>query len=226
MKIVWKQDWLTYLILAYGVLLTGVLVDKFIFDFLLDPTDDWWRFWYLFTYQTNLMVAAWSILYGLGKLFQWQAILDWITKKIVVIIITVNTLIVFFIVFFVLNPVLEGRWNPVSSLSELLTHNLSTVLMVMAFIMIPGQGSLKNKDAITVLVYPFVYFIIHTFVGLNVNFKSGEPAFNYGFINPGNYQNILIFVAIFIALVAIFGAIGFGLIKLKQKQDKKLVANR
>lgn len=226
MKIVWKQDWLTYLILAYGVLLTGVLVDKFIFDFLLDPTDDWWRFWYLFTYQTNIMVAAWSMLYGLSKLFQWQDILSWITKKIVVIIITVNTLIVFFIVFFVLNPVLEGRWNPVSSLSELLTHNLSTVLMVMAFIMIPGQGSLKNKDAITVLVYPFVYFIIHTFVGLNVNFKSGDPAFNYGFINPGNYQNILIFVAIFIALVAIFGAIGFGLIKIKQKQDKKLVANR
>jgi heme/copper-type cytochrome/quinol oxidase subunit 4 len=224
MKINLKQDWFTYVVLAYGLLLTGLLIDKFIFDFLLDVTDDWWRFWYLFTYQTNIMVAAWSVTYGLGKLLGWQRALDWITKKIVVIIITVNTLIVFFIVFFVLNPVLEGEWNPFSSLSELLTHNLSTVLMVAAFVIVPGNGTLKNRDAITVLIYPFIYFIIHTFVGLNVNFKSGEPAFNYNFINPGNYANIMVFVGIFIALVAVFGAIGFGLIKLKQAQQTKVKA--
>jgi hypothetical protein len=226
MKISLKQHWFTYLILGYGLLLTGVLIDKFIFDFLLDQSDDWWRFWYLFTYQTNIMVAAWSVLYGLGKLFNWTDIIDWITKKIIVIIITVNTLIVFFIVFFVLNPVLQGQWNPFSSLSELLTHNLSTVLMAAAFVVIPGKGELKNKDAITVLIYPFVYFLIHTYVGLNVTFKSGEPAFNYNFINPGNYPNILIFVAIFIALVAIFGALGFGLIKLKQNRERNFDSDR
>lgn len=221
MKLRWKQDWLTYLILGYGLLLTGVLIQKFVVDFLLDPTDDWWRFWYLFTYQTNIMVALWSVSYGVGKLFNLTNLLDWLTKKIVVIIITVNTLIVFFIVFFVLNPVLEGRWNPVSSLSELLTHNLSTVLMVMVFFLIKGVGELKNRDAITVLIYPFIYFIVHTFVGLNVNFKDGEPAFNYGFINPNNYSNILIFVALFVSLVAIFGALGFALIKVKNRLEKK-----
>jgi hypothetical protein len=61
MKLSFKQHWLTYLVLAYGLLLFGVLVEKFVVDFLNDPTDDWWRFWYLFTYQTNIMVALWSI---------------------------------------------------------------------------------------------------------------------------------------------------------------------
>ena len=173
MKLTLKQSWLTYVIFAYGLLLTGVLIEKFIVGFLLDPTDDWWRFWYLFTYQTNIMVAAWSVAYGLGKVLNWENVLNWLTKKIVVIIITVNTLIVFLIVFFVLNPVFEGEWNPFSSLSELLTHNLSTVLMSMVFLMIPGNGVLKNKTAITVLIYPFVYFIFHTIIGLSISKGEG-----------------------------------------------------
>jgi hypothetical protein len=220
MKLSLKQNWLTYLILAYGLLLTVVLIEKFVVDFLNDPTDDWWRFWYLFTYQTNVMVAAWSVAYGVGKVYQLTNLLAWLTKKIVVIILTVNTLIVFFIVFFVLNPVQNGEWEPLSSLSELLTHNLSTVLMVMVFVLIPGSGVLKNRDALTVLIYPFVYFIFHTIIGLNVNFKSGEPAFNYGFVNPNNYTgNILIFVFLIVMLVGIFGALGYGLIQFKNRFD-------
>jgi hypothetical protein len=220
MKLSLKQNWLTYLILAYGLLLTVVLIEKFVVDFLNDPTDDWWRFWYLFTYQTNVMVAAWSIAYGVGKVYQLTNLLAWLTKKMVVIILTVNTLIVFFIVFFVLNPVQNGEWEPLSSLSELLTHNLSTVLMVMVFVLIPGSGVLKNRDALTVLIYPFVYFIFHTIIGLNVNFKSGEPAFNYGFVNPINYTgNILIFVFLIVMLVGIFGALGYGLIQFKNRFD-------
>lgn len=219
MKLTLKQHWLTYLILGYGVLLTFSLFDSFIFNFLLDETDDWWRFFYLFTYQTNIMVAGWSIAYGLGKLFHWEKTLQWLTQKMVVIIITVNTVIVFLIVFFVLNPVFQGRWNPISSLSELLTHNLSTVIMLMIFVMIPGRGVLRNIDALTVLIYPFVYFIAHTIIGLNVNFKSGDPAFNYGFVNPNNYDNLFVFVFLIVALVAIFGAIGYGMIQLKNKLD-------
>ena len=220
MKLSFKQHWLTYLVLAYGLLLFGVLVEKFVVDFLNDPTDDWWRFWYLFTYQTNIMVALWSIAYGVGKVFSLAKLITWLTKKIVVIIITVNTLIVFFIVLFVLNPIQNGEWEPLSSLSELLTHNLSTVLMIMVFVLIPGSGVLKNRDALTVLIYPFVYFILHTIIGLTVNFKSGEPAFNYGFVNPNNYaDNLFIFVGLIVMLVGIFGALGFGLIQFKNRFD-------
>jgi hypothetical protein len=220
MKLSLKQNWLTYLILAYGLLLFVVLTEKFVVDFLNDSTDDWWRFWYLFTYQTNVMVALWSIAYGVGKIFQFTNLLAWLTKKIVVIILTVNTLIVFFIVFFVLNPVQSGQWEPLSSLSELLNHNLSTVLMVMVFVLIPGSGTLKNRDALTVLIYPFVYFIFHTIIGLNVTFKTGEPAFNYGFVNPNNYaDNIFIFVGLIVMLVGIFGALGYGLIQFKNRFD-------
>lgn len=226
MKNLTKQSWLTYAALAYGLLLAIVLIEKFFTDFLLDPTDDWWRFIYLFTYQTNIMVATWSLCYGIGHLFELKKLLNFILKKIVIIIITVNTLIVFFIVFFVLNPVLQGQWQPFSSLSELLNHNLSTVFMVIYFFAVPGIGKLKNLDAVTVLIYPFIYFIFHTIIGLNVNFKSGNPAFNYGFINPNNYSNLMIFAAIFIALVAIFGALGFGLIKLKQRVEFKQVVEK
>jgi hypothetical protein len=219
---VMKQNVLTYAALAYGILLSFVLVDRFIFAFLLDVTDDWWRFFYLFTYQTNIMVAVWSICYGLGKLLNRPNLLKIIENKVLVIIITVNTLIVFFIVFFVLNPVFEGEWQPFESLSELLTHNLSTVFMMIYFIAIPGVGVLKKKDAITVLIYPFIYFFIHTFVGLNFNFKDGKPAFNYGFINPTNYsENFIVFIILFVSLVAIFGALGFVLIQLKNKITAK-----
>jgi hypothetical protein len=225
MKLNLKQDWLTYLIFAYGLLLTGVLFDRFIFSFLLDETDDWWRFFYLFTYQTNIMVAAWSVTYGIGKIFDLENVLNWLTKKIVVIIVTVNTLIVFLIVFFVLNPVFEGQWQPFDSLSELLTHNLSTVLMSMVFLMIPGNGKLQNKDAITVLIYPFVYFIFHTIIGLNFEFTPGGdvegPAFNYDFVNPNNYPNLFVFAGIIVLLVGIFGAIGFGLIQFKNSLSNK-----
>ena len=89
--------------------------------------------------------------------------------------------------------------------------------MSMVFLMIPGNGVLKNKTAITVLIYPFVYFIFHTIIGLSFTFKDGEPAFNYGFVNPNNYNNLLVFILIIVALVGIFGAIGFGLIQLKNK---------
>jgi hypothetical protein len=219
---VMKQNVLTYAALAYGILLSLVLVDQFIFAFLLDATDDWWRFFYLFTYQTNIMVAVWSICYGLGKLLNRPSLLKIIENKVLVIIITVNTLIVFFIVFFVLNPVFEGEWQPFESLSELLTHNLSTVFMMIYFIAVPGVGVLKKTDAITVLIYPFIYFFIHTFVGLNFNFKDGNPAFNYGFINPTNYsENFIVFIILFVSLVAIFGALGFVLIQLKNKITAK-----
>jgi hypothetical protein len=166
------------------------------------------------------MVAIWSVAYGVGKIYNLTNLITWLTKKIVVIIITVNTLIVFFIVFFVLNPVQRGEWEPLSSLSELLNHNLSTVLMVMVFVLIPGSGVLKNRDALTVLIYPFVYFILHTIIGLNVNFKSGDPAFNYGFVNPNNYaDNMFIFVGLIVMLVGIFGALGYGLIQFKNRYD-------
>ena len=223
MKLSLKQNWLTYLILAYGLLLFVVLTEKFVVDFLNDPTDDWWRFWYLFTYQTNVMVALWSLAYGVGKIFSFTNLVTWLTKKIVVIILTVNTLIVFFIVFFVLNPVQSGQWEPLSSLSELLNHNLSTVLMVMVFVLIPGSGVLKNRDSLTVLIYPFVYFIFHTIIGLTIEFKPGGtesgPAFNYGFVNPNNYDNLFVFAGIILLLVGIFGALGFGLIQFKNRFD-------
>jgi hypothetical protein len=119
----------------------------------------------------------------------------------------------------VLNPVQRGEWEPLSSLSELLNHNLSTVLMVMVFVLIPGSGVLKNRDALTVLIYPFVYFILHTIIGLTIKFKSGEPAFNYGFVNPNNYNNVFIFIGLIVALVGIFGALGFGLIQFKNRFD-------
>jgi hypothetical protein len=91
--------------------------------------------------------------------------------------------------------------------------------MIMVFVLIPGSAVLKNRDALTVLIYPFVYFIIHTIIGLTVNFKSGEPAFNYGFVNPNNYNNIFIFIGLIVALVGIFGALGFGLIQFKNRFD-------
>jgi H+/Cl- antiporter ClcA len=91
--------------------------------------------------------------------------------------------------------------------------------MMIYFIAVPGVGVLKKTDAITVLIYPFIYFIIHTIVGNTLTFRDGEPAFNNGFINPGNYPNLLIFALVFIALVAIFGAFGWVLIQFKKHLD-------
>jgi hypothetical protein len=91
--------------------------------------------------------------------------------------------------------------------------------------MIPGNGKLQNKDAITVLIYPFIYFIFHTIIGLNFEFKPGGtesgPAFNYGFVNPNNYENLFVFAGIIVLLVGIFGAIGFGLIQFKNSLSNK-----
>jgi hypothetical protein len=221
MRLTKKEYNLAFASLIYGFFLTFLLVTRFMARYapVADPAFDRpypWQFFYLFTFQNNMLVALWLWLFGLSSFFGWTKIYQFVTKKIVLITLTVNIAIVFLIVLFVLNPVFQGQWDPFESSSEIITHNATPIFMFFMFFLIRGNGTLKNIHALYVLIYPFVYFIIHTIIGSTLFFRNGNPAFNYGFINPANYPNIFVFMIVFVLLVAIFGAFGWVLIQFKK----------
>lgn len=217
-----RRDYnLAYTALLYGFFLTFLLVTRYFARYapIANPELDRpyaWEFFYLFTFQNNILVAVWAWLFSLSSFFRWDKVYTFVTKKIVLMVLTVNVAIVFLIILFVLNPVFAGQWDPFESSSEIITHNATPFFMFFMFFLIRGNGSLKNLDAVYALIYPFVYFIFHTIIGNSLTLRDGEPAFHYGFINPGNYPNLFVFALVFIALVAFFGAFGWVLIQFKK----------
>jgi hypothetical protein len=231
MEISRRHIQLAFFTLLYAFFLTFLLVTRYVARYapvseamlLLEENVNRpypWQFFYLFTFQNNMLVAIWGWLFSLSIFFKWKKIYEFVTKKVVLIVLTVNLAIVFLIVLFVLNPVFAGQWDPFESSSEITTHNLTPFFVFIMFFLIPGNGKLKNIHALYALIYPFVYFIIHTIIGSTLTFRDGAPAFNYGFINPGNYPNIFSFMIVFIVLVAIFGAFGWMLIQFKKYLEK------
>jgi hypothetical protein len=217
MKHLSKKEYLVgYLALIYGLYLFFVLVNNY-----FDRSEDYWRFFYQFTQQSNILVSSWLILLGLSTFFKWEKINRFVQQKIVILAVTLYISITFLIVLFVLNPFYMGLWDPFSSTVELMLHHASAIVMWILFFLIEGFGELNYKKILYTLIYPFLYVILNLVVGYSMTYHTGEDAFAYGFINPNTYNNnMFVYVLVLIVLVLIFGAFSIGLAKFKKHIDK------
>lgn len=200
--------------LIYAMILLFCLISNF-----NGRSAEHWRFFYAFTQQSNILVLVWLILFGISCFAPLPA-LRFVYNKTLITALTVYISITFFIVAFILSPIYTGQWQPLSSTNEFLLHNMTPIVMWFYFFLVPGQGSLKSKHALLVLIYPIIYVAANLIIGANVTYISGDKAYAYGFINPGIYPNLFIFGLVIIALIAIFATFGLLLIKLKNKIDK------
>jgi len=201
-----------YFSLIYGFYLFFVLVNNF-----FDRSEDYWRFFYQFTQQSNILVSLWLILLGLSTFFKWEKIYNFIQQKMVLIAVTLYISITFLIVLFVLNPFYMGLWDPFSSTTEFMLHHASALVMWVLFFMIEGKGDLVYKKVLFTLIYPFFYVILNLVVGYNVTYYTGEKAFAYAFINPNTYNNnMLIYISVLLVLILIFGGFSLSLVSFKK----------
>lgn len=205
-----------YVALIYAMFLTFTLLSNF-----AGREAEHWRFFYAFTQQSNIIILFW--LYGFGidcfKPMPWHKI---VRNQTLITAITVYISITFFIVAFVLDPIYTGSWNPVKSTGEFFHHNLTPVVMWLYFFIVQGEGTLKYRKALYILIYPLLYVGANLILGATVTYLDGKPAYAYGFINPGSYPNLLIFGLVILGLIAIFTLFGILLIKLKLFQQKQL----
>lgn len=230
MKLTRSQTVLAFITTLYGAYLALYMISNFFgvyapaanVDLPIDDQRYWWQFFYFFTQQNNMLLIAWCLAFGLSSFFGWKRVYHFVNQRIVLVSLTVYLSIVFIIVALVQNPIFTGAWLPFKSSSEFIYHNFSSIFMWLMFFFIPGEGKVKPVSAWWILIYPFVYFIAHTFIGLFVTFPNGDMAFNYQFINPLNYagSNYVVWVVLIVALVGIFGVFGLGLIAFKNYLDR------
>jgi hypothetical protein len=206
-----KEVLVGYFSLIYGFYLFFVLISNY-----FDRSNDYWRFFYQFTQQSNIIVSLWLILLGLSTFFKWEKINLFLQQKIVIVAVTLYISITFLIVLFVLNPFYMGLWDPFSSTAEFMLHHASALVMWVLFFFIEGKGELTYRKIIFTLIYPLFYVILNLVVGYTTTYYTGEQAFAYGFINPNSYNNnFLIYSFVLLVLVLIFGGFSIGLVKLK-----------
>jgi hypothetical protein len=209
-----KRDYL----IGFSALIYGFFLFFNLLNNLLSRTSEVWRFFYQFTQQSNLLSSIWLILLGLSTFFHWEKIYTFVTKKIVIVAITVYISITFFIVLFILNPVFAGRWIPLANTYEFLFHNATTIVVWFFYFLIKGHGTLEYKQIPKVLLYPLFYVILNLIVGYSTTYLSGQAAFAYGFINPGSYgNNFFLYFLVLLVLLAIFTLFTFGLIAFKKR---------
>ena len=214
MKQLQKRDYF----IGFSALIYGLFLFFNLLNNLLSRTSEVWRFFYQFTQQSNLLSSIWLILLGLSTFFAWEKVYTFVTKKIVIVAVTVYMSITFFIVLFILNPVFAGRWIPLSNTYEFLFHNATTIVVWFFYFLIKGNGTLQSKQTPLVLLYPFFYVILNLIVGYSTTYLSGQAAFAYGFINPGSYgNNFLIYILVLLVLVVIFTLFTLGLMAFKKR---------
>lgn len=199
-----------YLILIYALTLLFVLINNF-----TGRSTEHWRFFYAFTQQSNIIALIWFSLLGVF-LIKGTNKLSFTTNKIVMTAVTVYLSITYFIVALVLDPIYAGKFNPLSSGSELWLHHLTPIATWIILAIVPGKGELTIKKSLLTLIYPIAYVILNLIVGGTLRYENGDKAYAYGFINPDSYGgNYLILLGVILGLLLVFGLFTVGLSKFK-----------
>ena len=209
-----KIKTLGFFALLYGLYLWFVLMNN-----LFDRTEEYWRFFYQFTQQSNIIVATYLSLLGFSIWFEKDKLYQTLSKKSVLIAVTVYISITFFVVLFILNPFFTGSWNPLSDTYEFFLHQLSPIVMWIFMYYFKGTGTLSDKQVLYIVIYPLIYIVLNLVMGFTTNYLDGEPAFAYQFINPNTYGNLFVYLMVLLLLFLVFGGFALGLIRFKRHLD-------
>ena len=219
-----KKNVLTgYFILIYSITLLFVLINNF-----AARSSEHWRFFYAFTQQSNILALIWFVLVGV-YLITGKERLKFTTNNIIMTALTVYISITYFIVALVLDPVYLGKFNPLSSGSELWLHHLTPIVVWILFAIIKGEGPLNIKNSLLALIYPLIYVVVNLVIGGTLRYENGDKAYAYGFINPDTYGgNYFILLLVILGLLIVFTLFTIGLTKFKlylNDLDKEKVLN-
>lgn len=209
-----REMLLGFFALVYSITLLFSLVNTF-----AGYTNDRWKFFYMFTNQSNILILIWLIMFGLTVFFK-TPFEKFVRNKNTIISLTVYISITYFIVALVLSPIYRGEFNPVSDGGELWTHNLTAFVMWFMYFLVEGEGTSTIKQSLVSLVYPICYFMMNLIIGATVTYTSGKKAYAYGFINPETYGgNYFILLIVILILLLIFSLFTVGLNKFKNYID-------
>lgn len=204
------------LFLGYVALIYALYLGLTILDGFSGYENPIWQFFYAFTQQSNIICWVWFLCFGLGA-FGVKSFYRFTTNNTVIVAVTVYISITFFIVAFVLDPVFAGDWEPMKHNKEFIMHDATPIMMWLFLFLAPGHGSMRKRNSLVILIYPFIYLIANLVIGATLTYVDGAPAYAYGFINPSTYGNPAMFVGVMAALIAIFAAFGVGLMALRRK---------
>ena len=142
--------------------------------------------------------------------------LKFTTNNIIMTALTVYISITYFIVALVLDPVYLGKFNPLSSGSELWLHHLTPIVVWILFALIKGEGDLNIKNSLLSLIYPLIYVVVNLVIGETLRYENSDKAYAYGFINPDTYGgNYFILLLVILGLLIVFTLFTIGLTKFK-----------
>lgn len=211
-----KKLFLGYIAIIYGFFLLCILVNNF-----CGRTEEHWRFFYAFTQQSNIISLIWMLTFGFSA-FLSPKLYRITTNNTLMTAVTVYMSITFFIVLFILDPVFKGAWNPFKSASELILHDLTPIMMWLFYFLVKGNGTLKYRNALFILIYPILFLGANLYIGTHFDYLNGKPAFAYDFINIYNYNGLAPFAGLILTLIIIFALFGIILMRFKQYLEKEI----
>ncbi len=202
---------MAYIALLYGTFMLFSLISSY-FAFETDQ----WSFFYYYSYQTNILVTTWLLLYSLSVFRGWKKLYDFVTLRVVMTSLSVYMAVVYLIVIFILEPLFQGLWIPLAGEHAPFLHITTPIVMWMYYFLIPGHGSVKPVQVLYIEIYPFLFLLSNLIIGATVNFNDGTPAYAYDFINPGTYSNVFGFILQMVFLLVFFSLFGLGLLRFKK----------
>lgn len=169
-----------------------------------------------FTIQSNLL-AAFSLsvillspLSGLGRFFSRKSVLTAIAVYIL-------------IVGLVYAIVLRSLWNPqgLSRIADEMLHTATPLLFLLFWLIVIPKGSLKWRDAFTLLWYPLAYLIYILIRG------AISGMYPYPFIDAGKigYPHVALSAVILLIAFLGTGCLLTGIDKLFAKSDVLISTN-
>jgi hypothetical protein len=150
-----------------------------------------------FTIQSNILVAVVYLILVLKK-----------DKSSFLLIIknqaTLAIILTGLVYNLMLRPYLDGiDYNP-NSLSDLLVHTITPILVLTDFIVFTKNGLMTILEPLYYLIFPLIYWIftiVYVALGGNFNFDTEESNYPYFFLNfekfgIGYFLLVLVFIII------------------------------
>lgn len=181
-----------------------------------------WQYFYYFTTQSNILVLAFLIVFaiaalGNGSLSQKACKL---VNQGVVLGLAIYMVVVFFVVACILNPFYSGQFEPVPSGGQLYEHVISPMLIIFIYLVYPLKGRTSPRTVLAWEGYLLFYVVLANVVGASTTWHDdGTMAYPYNFLNPHNYGNIVIYIAVVLGLAVLVFLVGLGLQRLKKRFD-------
>ena len=204
-----------------------------------ESVDDAWSFFYMFTFQTNILVLVWLVTYGVTEFVGRDSKIARLARHPILItaFALYTTLLMTYIVLALsigFHPVLRGF--VILRDLHLITSYFLTPFITWFLFFTETSGNYEIKKSFSVslllLIYPILYFTLNMMIGFNVNWSyapvdeetkyvPGGPAFAYPFLDPGFYPGITVFIIVMLSVLVVLCPLSFLLVKIKQNQVRK-----